>query len=153
MAKKAVVKDNGRGETVGGYFRAVFLENPQFLEERSNDEIVDRWLADHPSESEVPNRIRNILANVKSVMRKDRREAAGLKKSKQPRASVVAQEMPAEDLAAPAGTMTGNEGLEHLEEAIDDCLTLAKNLDRDLLADVINYLRRARNQVVWKLGE
>jgi hypothetical protein len=44
-------------------------------------------------------------------------------------------------------------GLEALEEHIDDSLTLAKNLDRSGLAEVIILLRKARNKVVWKLGE
>ena len=44
-------------------------------------------------------------------------------------------------------------GLDALEEQIDECLTLAKNLDREGLANVISLLRRARNEVVWKMGE
>jgi hypothetical protein len=43
--------------------------------------------------------------------------------------------------------------LEALEEAIDDCLTLARNFDREGLADVITLLRKARNAVVWKGGQ
>jgi len=30
---------------------------------------------------------------------------------------------------------------------------MAKHLDRDGLANVIALLRRARNEVVWKMGE
>ena len=44
-------------------------------------------------------------------------------------------------------------GLDRLEEQIDECLSLAKYLDREHLADVISLLRKARNAVVWKLGE
>jgi hypothetical protein len=44
-------------------------------------------------------------------------------------------------------------GLPALEEQIDECLTLARGLDREGLADVIAILRRARNEVVWKMGE
>jgi hypothetical protein len=40
-----------------------------------------------------------------------------------------------------------------LEEAIDECLIMAKATDREGLAGVIDLLRRARNQVVWKMGE
>jgi hypothetical protein len=36
---------------------------------------------------------------------------------------------------------------------IDECLTMAKTLDRSGLEEVIHHLRRARNQVVWKQGE
>ena len=42
--------------------------------------------------------------------------------------------------------------LEQLEENIDECLTFAKNLDRTGLESVIHNLRRARNEVVWKLS-
>jgi hypothetical protein len=44
-------------------------------------------------------------------------------------------------------------GLESLELVIDDCLTLARKMDREGLADVIGLLRQARNAVVWKLGQ
>jgi len=44
-------------------------------------------------------------------------------------------------------------GLETLEEKIDECMSLAKNLDPEGLADVVDALRRARNKVVWKIGE
>jgi hypothetical protein len=40
-----------------------------------------------------------------------------------------------------------------LEDHIDECLMLAKRLDREGLDDVIKHLRRARNIVVVKLGE
>ena len=39
-----------------------------------------------------------------------------------------------------------------LEERIDDVLAMAKNLGREGLEEVILYLRRARNEVVWKKG-
>ena len=42
---------------------------------------------------------------------------------------------------------------ELLEEKVDDCLTLARIHDREGLDEVIRLLRRARNQVVWKIGE
>jgi hypothetical protein len=43
--------------------------------------------------------------------------------------------------------------LELLEEQIDDCLILAKHLDREGLDSVIKLLRRARNEVDWKVGQ
>jgi hypothetical protein len=36
------------GENVSGFFRQIFKENPKLLNERSNDELLRRWLADHP---------------------------------------------------------------------------------------------------------
>src|SRR6476620_9101867 len=49
-------KGNGQegAETISGYFRRLFEENPQWLEERSNQALLDRWLKDHPGETEVP---------------------------------------------------------------------------------------------------
>ena len=44
-------------------------------------------------------------------------------------------------------------GLESLEERIDDCLTLARSLDRDGLEAVIDLLRKARNGVVVQQGQ
>jgi hypothetical protein len=43
-------------------------------------------------------------------------------------------------------------GFEQLEEQIDDCLTAARSLDREVLHNVIGLLRKARNEIVWKLG-
>jgi DNA-binding MurR/RpiR family transcriptional regulator len=40
-----------------------------------------------------------------------------------------------------------------VEERIDDCLTAARNLDKDGLEEVIRLLRKARNAVVWKIGQ
>ena len=48
MAKKATgdaTDSQGKGETVSGYFRKVFAENPKLLHSRSNSELLKRWLA------------------------------------------------------------------------------------------------------------
>ena len=54
----------GNGESIQGYFRRIFHEKPKLLKERSNDELLARWLADHPSETEVPKRVKSGLANL-----------------------------------------------------------------------------------------
>jgi hypothetical protein len=36
---------------------------------------------------------------------------------------------------------------------IDDCLIFARQLGHDDLHDIIGLLRRARNAVVWKIGQ
>src|SRR5689334_6049997 len=68
MAKKK------SGESVGGYFRKVFEENPKLLDAPSNEALLQRWLQDHPDQKEVPSRVKANLANIKSVLRKQRRE-------------------------------------------------------------------------------
>ncbi len=51
------------GESVGGYFRNLYQDNPQLLKAATNDEVLERWLVDHPGETDVPQRIKNILYN------------------------------------------------------------------------------------------
>jgi hypothetical protein len=131
------------GETVSGYFRKIFKDNPRLLKERSNDELLRRWLADHPGHKEVPQKVKNNLANVKSILRKKSRKGGGRPKAEQPASTV--SEVTTKKVAP--------KGLEALEEKIDDCLDLAKRLDREGLQDVIGLLRRARNAVVWKAGQ
>src|SRR4249920_3039291 len=143
MAKK---QSNGttegmqQGETVAGYFRRVFAENPMWIDSRSNDQLFVRWLKDHPGQTEVPEKVRQNLSNIKSTQRKQSRERPMREK---PHAANHIAESPPKYVR----------GLDRLEEQIDECLTLAKNLDREGLDRVIALLRRARNEVVWKMGE
>ena len=129
-------------ESVAGSFRKVFAENPKLLRGRSNQELLDRWLKDHPGQKEVPAKVKANLSNVKSVLRKQARKGGRPKKAVADGASV-----------APAVNTTGPSPLEQLEEQIDDCLSFAKGLDRRGLGHVISLLRQARNIVVWQEGK
>lgn len=146
MAKKRSTDNNG--ESISSYFRKVFEENPKLLRTRSNAELYARWLKDHPGETEVPEKVRQNLSNVKSVLRKKSRKKPGRPKKD-------SQSAPPADTAVGATSTVRKavRGLDSLEEQIDECLSMAKHLDRDGLADVIMLLRRARNEVVWKMGE
>src|SRR5947209_4936632 len=62
------------GESVAGYFRKVFQEQPRLLHETSNQKLLDRWLADHPGQTEVPKSVKANLANLKSVLRSKQRK-------------------------------------------------------------------------------
>jgi len=135
------------GESPSGYFRRVFKENPKLLEGRSNEEILNRWLMDHPGDKEVPDRIKYILSNIKSVMRKKLRKKPG----RRPKEEKAAEATPGAVVTRPRKVAAN--GLETLEEKIDECMSLAKNMDPEGLADVVAALRRARNKVVWKIGE
>jgi hypothetical protein len=142
----AAGQENGQPEGIRGYIRRLFKENPKWLAARSNDEILARWLKDHPGETVVPERVKKNLSNVKSLLR----QAQGKKPGKPKKESLPAAPTAAISAAAPRSAVRG---LETLEEQLDECLTLAKNLDREGLSSVINLLRRARNEVVWKMGE
>src|SRR5437868_774924 len=123
------------GESISGYFRKIFEDRPELLHSKSNAELIDRWNADHPSKP-ATNRIRQNLANTKSVLRRKKRRG-GRKAA----------------AAMGGGVTTGGSRLEMLEEHIDDALSMAKHLDREGLDSVIKHLRSARNEVVWKLGQ
>src|SRR5439155_18222052 len=58
------------GESIMGYFRAIFKAKPKLLKVRSNEELFRQWLADHPGETTVPEKVKNGLANLKSLLRK-----------------------------------------------------------------------------------
>ena len=139
MAKK---KRRSGGESVAGYFRKIFKENPALLNERSNEALLQRWQQDHPGQ-EITTSVKTGLANLKSVLR-----SKGRKRGR--KAAAEAQDG-RQVAASPARGRSG--GLAALEEAIDDCLSLAKAIDKDGLAQVIDSLRRARNLVVWRIGE
>lgn len=119
--------------SVMGYFRRIFSERPELLDTRSNAEITQLWLKDHPEHKELPASVRNSLANLKSLLRRKNRNTN----------------------PGPAGNngTLSQRNLEILEAKIDDALTLARLIDGDELASVVRLLHRARNEIVWKLGQ
>jgi hypothetical protein len=141
MAKKSTNNQQEPAENISAYFRRVFHENPKLLEGRSNEQLLKRWLADHPGQTEVTKSVKKVLRNVKGILRSQGRKR---KAAKAP-AAPVGKEPP-----RPA-PRKGH--LEQLEERIDEVLTLARSFEHEGLESVVNHLRRARNEVVWKLGE
>jgi hypothetical protein len=137
-----------QSESVMGYFRPILMENQELLKQRSNAELFQRWLDDHPGES-ITSRVRNGLTNLKSTLRKElkirrkkRRKKAGAKPAMESATIVVVSRPSRKEL----------DSLGKLEEQIDDCLALAKHMGREALDDVIQLLRQARNEVVRKVA-
>ncbi len=126
------------GESKSGWFRNVFTENPGWLKGRSNELVVARWEAEHSGRKFGPSE-RNACNNIKSILRKQLR--------KRGRKAAV------ESGGAPPAVKISRANLEMLEERIDECMGLARSLDRDGLAPVWQTLRKARNEVVWKQGQ
>ncbi len=140
MAKNA----DEQGESVMGYFRPILRENPKLLEERSNAELYQRWLHDHPNETTIPERVRNGLSNLKSLMRRGLETRKDGEQAGAANAGAAPAARPAQKTGA---------GFAVLEEQIDDCLGFAKHLDREGLEDVIRLLREARNGLVRKIHQ
>src|SRR5262245_15452419 len=116
---------DGKGENISGYFRKLFEQNRAWLDSRSNDDVLAQWLKDHPGETVVPERVRQNLSNVKSVLRQKLRSKPGRKKGSRPAASSTPT---APITETPRKTIRN---LDTLEEQIDECLTFAKSLDRE----------------------
>ncbi len=125
-------------KSVSGYFRKVFEQHPEWLKEKSNDLVLAQYRTDHgmTSEAAIKDSVKNNLANIKSVLRKKK----GL----------------GSYAATKAGTQRGSSGLiqrlEKLEGQIDDAMITAKGIDPIALESIIGHLRRARYEVVWKMG-
>lgn len=142
-------RKRGDGGSSWSYFGKLFEEHPEWLDERSNDLILARYREDHGLAPDAPidKTVKNNLANIKSVrrkMRRDKAKAAG---------KSAAAAAPATTTAAAATPRRSGGKLEELELLIDDCLTMARNLGREGMEEIITQLRRARREVVWKMGE
>ena len=128
------------------------------LHGRSNQELLDRWLSDHPGAKEVPRNVKANLQNVKSVLRKQARKRKGGRPREiaETPAAAALNGPPAAPAAArqsETATEVHPSVLEQLEERIDDCMVMAKGLGASGPLDVVALLRRARNAVVWKQGQ
>jgi hypothetical protein len=130
-------------ESIAGYFRRLFKENPRLLKERSNEELLRRWLADHPGHSEVPESVKQGQANIKSILRRK------LKRKRDPAAQRAAQ--PARG-KTPTTAATEENPLERLEYLIDRCLAIARDQNAKGMEGIIGHLRQARNELVLRLS-
>lgn len=138
----------GERENTSAYFRRIFKENPKLLKKDTNPQLYERWLKDHPGEKEVPKNVQAILHNLKSVLRKKRRQRRA-EKDQPALVRVEASSLAPSTLAAPR---RAGKDLAHLEALIDDCLAVAREMGREELAPVIKLLRSARNEVVLQVG-
>jgi hypothetical protein len=145
MAKKTAPTGNTQGETTQGYFKRILKENPKLLKGRSNEELLRQWQEDHKGQ-EVTNSVKAGLQNAKSGLRSKRRKRRAAKqRNGQPTEAAATYPLPK--------TAKPSHRLELLEEQIDDCLSLAKHLDREGLGEIIRLLRGARNKVVWTMSQ
>jgi hypothetical protein len=132
-------------ENVSAYFKKLFDQYPHLLKKRSNDEVYELWRRDHPGYTEIPKKVQQGLSNVKSLKRNEKKRPGRARKPREEPANGSASR-PLR--AAPAHS----KGLEKLEEMIDECLSLARSEGREELEPVIQYLRKARKEIIVKLG-
>ena len=128
-------------------FRRYFEKKPDLLRESSFDDVIAMYKQEFPDRN-FTDSDRQIAANIKSRMRKERKISRRRRRRRRA-AAAAGGEM---GVAAPR-THRGVSSLHLLEEQIDNCLIAARRLERAELADVIKHLRRARNLVIVQLGE
>jgi hypothetical protein len=132
-------------ESLSGYFRRQFEAHHDWLEAGTNADVIEQWKQDNSGQN-YTKKIGQTLANIKSQMRK---KYGLIKRRRRRRGRPV--EAGAE--AAVKRPRTPVAVLERLEGLIDECLSYARSQTLEGFDEVINHLRRARNGVVWKLGQ
>jgi hypothetical protein len=147
--KAQQVTPTANGENTSAYFRRLFKENPKLLKGSDNSELLDRWLRDRPGHKEVPVNVKYILHAVKSSVRNKLRQRRAEKAQATPAVAPVVSARPA---PPPAAARRAGASLTRLEEQIDACLAVAREMDREGLVEVIDRLRSARNAVVRMAG-
>ncbi len=135
-----------------GIFREYFRKHPELLEHSSNQKIYEMFALDHP-DTPLTNELKNVCANVKSQERKRRRTEMLLANGRLPydirlgnRFTPMVYVTPPPDDAngTSSPSMGRSQRLEWLEDQIDMCIAVAKQLDRESLDEVIRVLRKAR---------
>lgn len=138
----ARAKTRRRKSSLSAYFRQVFNDHPEWLKEKSNDLILEQYRQDKGKNPEAPIsiKVRNNLSNIKSVLRKEK--GMGAYAGRKARALAKTNSL--------GGSMI--QRLEDLEEQIDECMIKAIAISAETMESVIKLLRKARREVVWKLG-
>jgi hypothetical protein len=131
-----------RKNSMSAYFRQVFTDHPEWLKEKSNDLILQQYREDKGKNPDAPIsvKVRNNLSNLKSVLRKEK--GMGAYAGRKARSMAKTNSL--------GGSMI--QRLEDLEEQIDECMVKANAIGVDMMEPVIRLLRKARREVVWKLG-
>lgn len=139
-------------QTIRQYWIEVLTAHPSWLQKRSNDELFDEYLKDHPGESEVPKSAKQGLSTVKSQLRKEFKDRKRGRKA----SAVSSENGSSAPTSSPTPVRTRGKGasaLEKLEEQIDDVLTLAKSTEGAELRQVVQMLKAARNAVIVLLHQ
>jgi hypothetical protein len=142
-----MAKKKGAGESISGYFRQLFRNNPDLLDHGKNDVILDQWKADHPGQA-VTDSVKNNMSNVKSNVRKEfGKVKRRRRKGKRGTAGANGGAPAAPKVRTPIAH------LERLEGAIDSCLSVARSQPNPNLEGAIKHLLTARRMITWEMGQ
>jgi len=123
--------------SLNGTFRQYFRDHPEWLQVKKNDAVLAKFAADHPK---IPlnKKVKQAMANAKNLERHG--GTTGTKGKHRKIAKMQA-------MMAANGRGAGN-ALQLLEDHVDDCLAMAKQIGMGQIGDVIRHLHRARNILV-----
>jgi hypothetical protein len=130
-----------KGPSLAGIIKQYFADHPEWLAAQDTSAVVAQFKKDHPNK-EVSKKVMQAIYNTKSTLRKGKKGAAKRKQTKAAANQLVTAAQKAGTPSAP---------LSMLEEQIDDCMILTKQIDRERLHNVLAHLRAARNAIVVML--
>jgi hypothetical protein len=137
-----MARAKAEGESKSAVFTRLFDSRKDLLQVPSLDEILKLYASE--TGSSITLKERQVAANIKSKLRKK----YGLRgRRRRGRRRAMAGAAPVAVAAAPRpGALLA------LEDAIDDCIYLARKMESARLDDVVRTLRRARNHLILMNG-
>ena len=136
-----MAKAKATGESKSAVFRRLYEGNLNLLTVPEYDELFRQYQGEDSSRK-IGTSERQVAANVKSRLRKEHKFRR--RRGRRGRRGRMA------DGAAPVMTGPQRVGAAHLalEDAIDDCIFLARRMDATRFEDVVRLLKRARNHLI-----
>jgi hypothetical protein len=136
-----MAKAKAAGESKSALFKRLFQSNKDLLKVPSIDDVIKMFEAE--TGRSATDKDRGVAANVKSKLRKQlgMRGRRG-RRGRNPGRPAGAQGTPVMAAARKVKNTLA------LEDAIEDCIYLARRMESDRLVDVIRDLRRARNHLI-----
>ncbi len=134
-------RTKAKGESKSAVFRRLYESKLDLLKVPGYDELFRLYQAEDSSRK-IGTSERQVAANVKSRLRKEhkfRRRRRGGRRARSANGAV-----------APVMTGPQRVGAAHLalEDAIDDCIFLARRMDATRFEDIVRLLKKARNQLI-----
>src|SRR5262245_1385294 len=135
-------RTKAKPESKSAVFRRLYESNLHLLKVPGYDELFKMYQTEDSSRK-VGVSERQVAANVKSRLRSDHK-IRGRRRGRRGRRARMANGAVAPEMMAPqrVGAHLA------LEDAIDDCIFLARKMDAIRLEDVVRLLKRARNQLI-----
>jgi hypothetical protein len=129
-------------KSLAAVFKKYYAEHPEWLEGDGNAKAIAQFEEDHAGRK-ANAKVRQAMYNVKSALNKGETGAVRQGGKKAP---------PRQMAAAARRTARPSAPLSVLEAQIDECMFLARHIEKEQMQNVLANLHRARNAVVVMIG-